>query len=242
MELLFWLTAFLASLLGTIAAFGISSILLPVALNLFSFETALILVSLFHLFGNISRIGFYRKGIDVKVAVMFGIPALVFTFLGAFLIEEIDLSFLKVIVGIILIIYSSLNLLEYNLEFKPRKFNTIIGGSLYGFLSGLIGTGGPIRGAILSGFGLEKDSYIATNGIISFFIDLTRISVYLSMGFLLPEFYWYIPLLFLVSLLGGFFSRLIVDRISVKEFSMIIQLAIILVSIKLVYDGLSSLF
>ena len=61
MELLFWVTAFFAAFLGNIAAFGISSILLPVAVNIFPFELALVLTSVFHMFGNLSRIGFFRE-------------------------------------------------------------------------------------------------------------------------------------------------------------------------------------
>ncbi len=65
-----------------------------------------------------------------------------------------------------MIIYSVLNLLDHKLIFSPTRGNSILGGSTYGFLSGLVETGGPIRGAILTAFGLEKEEYISTSGAI----------------------------------------------------------------------------
>jgi uncharacterized membrane protein YfcA len=241
MEILFWVVAFVAGVLGTIAAFGISSILLPVALSSFNYETALILVSLFHISGNIGRISFFNRNPDKQLIKFFGIPAVICTFAGASLVGSIDESILRVLLGLILLIYSGLGLLNHKLSFKPTRTNSIIGGSVYGFLSGLVGTGGPLRGAILLGFGLERELYIATSGVVSFMIDLTRIPVYLWKGFLQPEYYAYLPFLLIVALAGSYFSKLIVEKVPVKQFTKIVQLSILLISIKLVIEGLLTL-
>ncbi len=238
MEILFWVTAFIAGILGTIAAFGISSILLPVALSSFNYETALILVSLFHISGNIGRITFFSRKPDWQLIKFFGIPAVICTFTGASLVDSIDESILRVLLGLILVIYSGLGLSNHKLSFKPTKLNSVIGGSVYGFLSGLVGTGGPLRGAILLGFGLERELYIATSGVVSFMIDLTRIPVYLWKGFLYPEYYSYLPFLLLVALAGSYFSKLIVERVPIKHFTKVVQLSILLISIKLVIEGI----
>ena len=237
MEVLFWVTAFFAGILGTIAAFGISSILLPVALGSFDYETALILVSLFHISGNIGRISFFSRNPDRKLVGFFGFPAVVCTFAGASLVGSIDEPILRVLLGLVLLIYSGLGLLNHKLSFNPTRLNSVIGGSVYGFLSGLVGTGGPLRGAILLGFGLERELYIATSGVVSFMIDLTRIPVYLWKGFLEPEFYGYLPFLLIVALAGSYTSRKIVERIPVERFTKIVQAMILLASLKLVYEG-----
>jgi uncharacterized membrane protein YfcA len=240
-EVLFWVTAFFASLFGTIAAFGISSILLPVALTTFNYYTAIILVSLFHISGNLGRISFYKSGIDKFIVLYFGIPAIIFSFVGANFIGFVDVVYLRILVGLILILYSTLNLLDYKISFDPNIHNIILGGSAYGFLSGFIGTGGPVRGAMLTSFDLKGERYIATSGIVSLFIDLTRISVYVSKGFLDSEYYWYVPFLLLVALSGSLTSKLIVKKWSVSRFSKFVHLGILIVNIKLVYDGVFSI-
>lgn len=59
-----------------------------------------------------------------------------------------------------------------------------IGGALSGFTAGLIGTGGVLRGAFMTLFGLSRERYIATIASIALLVDLTRIPIYFSQGFL----------------------------------------------------------
>jgi len=56
--------------------------------------------------------------------------------------------------GIILGLYSILGLTGRELRFESKRVYLIIGGSVYGFFSGLVGSGGPLQGAVLSSFGL----------------------------------------------------------------------------------------
>ena len=128
--------------------------------------------------------------------------------------------------------------MNHKLSFKPSIVKSVFGGMVYGFFSGLVGTGGPLRGAILIGFGLERELYIATSGVISFMIDLTRIPVYLWKGFLQPEYYVYLPFLLVVALVGSFVSKKLVEKVSVDRFTKIVQMAVLLVSLRLVFQGL----
>lgn len=52
-EILLFLSAFVAEIIGTMAGFGSSTILLPLALFFVDFKIAIVLVAIFHLFGNI---------------------------------------------------------------------------------------------------------------------------------------------------------------------------------------------
>lgn len=52
-EILFFLSAFVAEIIGTMEGFGSSTIFLPLALFFVDFKTAIVLVAIFHLFGNI---------------------------------------------------------------------------------------------------------------------------------------------------------------------------------------------
>ncbi len=241
METVFWVAAIVASVIGTVAGFGFSSILLPVALSVFPYEIGLALVSVFHLFGNLGRIGFYRGGLDRKIMVLFGVPAVAMAFAGAMLVRVLPKSQLRLAVGLILVAYSAIGLSGRRFTVKPTVGRSVLGGGIYGLFSGLVGTGGPIRGAILSAFGLESGTYIATSGAISLLIDLTRVPVYLLSGFLAPGYYWYVPLLLAVALVGSYLSRRLVERIPAASLRVIVNTAIMLVSLRLVAEGILSL-
>ena len=101
---------------------------------------------------------------------IFGIPSVVLTLMGALLITYLPQEMLKGILGVFLIIYSIISLWKEDLKVRPSLFNSVIGGGLSGFLAGLIGTGGALRGAFLTAFGLPKEKiyyYRSSNSLSS---------------------------------------------------------------------------
>lgn len=236
--MLFFISAFIAEVIGTIAGFGSSTIFLPLALLFFDFRTALVLVAFFHIFGNIGRISFFRHGLEKSLLIKFGLPSIIFTLLGAMIVSYISQDVLKGILGTFLVVYALLSLWKDNLQAKPTIFNAILGGSLSGFLAGLIGTGGALRGAFLTAFGLPKERYIATAASIALAVDITRIPVYLNQGFLEGKYYWYLPVLFTLALAGSFTGKQIVKRFPYKLFRKLVLTAIFLVGVKFFFDWL----
>lgn len=236
MEVLFFLAALISEIIGTTAGFGSSTVFLPLALLFVDFKTALILVAIFHLFGNLGRITFFRHGIDKKLLLTFGLFSVFFTLIGALLVSYISQEFLKGILGIFLIVYSLIALWREDLKMKPTLLNSVFGGSLTGFITGLIGTGGAMRGAYLTAFALKKEKYIATTAAIALMVDLTRIPVYFAQGFLENKFFWYIPILLITAFIGSFIGRKIVDKIAQKVFKKIVLVAILLIGLKFLLD------
>ena len=110
-----------------------------------------------------------------------------------------------------------------------------------GFITALVGTGGALRATLLQGFNIEKIKYIATAATIALATDATRIPVYISQGFLREQYFIYIPILFGFAVAGSFVGRRIVKMIDQELFRKIVLVAIIIVSIKFIIDGLLAL-
>ncbi|MBI4079360.1 MAG: sulfite exporter TauE/SafE family protein [Candidatus Levybacteria bacterium] len=236
MEFIFFFAAFLSEIAGTIAGFGSSTIFLPLAVLFVDFKTALTLVAAFHVFGNLGRIGFFKHGLDKHMLITFGIPSVAFTILGALLVSYIPQELLKGMLGIFLVVYAALSLWKEGLQVKPSLPSAMFGGGASGFLAGLIGTGGALRGALLTAFGLPKEKYIATSAAIALAVDITRIPVYISQGFLKEAYYWYIPVLLLVALLGSFTGKQTVNKIPQKQFRKVVLGAIFVIGLKFIFD------
>lgn len=238
LRIIFWSVALFAAFLGTTAGFGISSILLPVALMFFDFPTSLALVSIFHLSGNVGRIVFFHRGINRRMVATVGGSSVVFTLLGASLVSIVFQPVLRLLLGLALIGYIVLSTVTASVQITASLRNRLVGGSVYGFSAGLIGTGGPIRGALLSAFQLTPQTYISTSGAISFLVDMIRVPTYLLNGFLQPQFYVYVPFLFLVAVTGAVLSRQLVARTSSTVFRQVIRIAIGSVGLKLFVENL----
>jgi uncharacterized membrane protein YfcA len=238
--ILFFISGLIAEIIGTMAGFGSSTIFLPLALLFVDFKTAIILVSIFHLFGNLSRIIFFREGFDRRVILQFGVPSVLLSLLGAFLIGVLPHPVLKLILGIFLITTSASFLIKPRIKLPANTGTFIAGGSTTGFITALIGTGGALRATLLQGFNIEKVKYIATAATIALATDITRIPVYISQGFLTQQYYLYLPILFVIALAGSFIGRKIVKKIDQEKFRKMVLVAIILVSIKFIIDGVQA--
>jgi len=84
---------------------------------------------------------------------------------------------------------------------------------------------------------LKKNVYIATTAAIALVVDMARIPIYFGSGFLDSRFYVYLPILFVIAIGGSYFGKKIVDRIPHKIFRKFVLVAIALVSLKFIYDG-----
>ncbi|MGZ7069115.1 MAG: sulfite exporter TauE/SafE family protein [Methanobacterium sp.] len=236
--LLFFILAFLSVVVGTVAGFGTSTILLPIALFFVDFKTALVLVAISHLSGNLGATTFFRHGLDRRLFLLFGVPSVVLTVIGAAIVIYIPQNVLEILLGIFLLLFSIYSLLMPDFKVKAAKIYTIFGGGLSGFLQGLMGIGGPLRGSFLISYNLNKFMYIATMSAIAVVIDATRIPIYFYNNLLGPQFYFYIPSLVIIGIAGSYTGKRIVNQIPQDIFKNVVLVAIALASLLLIYNGI----
>lgn len=229
--ILFFILAFLAEILGTISGFGSSVFFVPIAAYFFDFHSVLGITAVFHIFSNLSKIYLFRKGVDWKLILYLGIPAVVFVSLGAFLSKFIESSLLETLLAIFLIAFSLLFLIFHNLKLRQTKFNTLLSGSFSGFIAGLIGTGGAIRGMTLSAFKLNKEIFIVTSAFIDFGVDLSRGVVYYFNGFIHMHDMKFILILVGISFIGTYLGKRILNYISEEIFKKIVLGLILLIGL-----------
>jgi len=166
MTIIFALLALLAEIIGTVGGFGSSLFFVPIAGLFFDFKTVLGITAIFHVFSNLSKLILFRKTIDWKLSLLFGIPSVAFVILGAWLTNKINLRYDQLFLALFLISFSTLLLLKPNFKLQANKITSITGGSVAGFLAGFIGTGGAIRGLSLAAYNLEKNLFVGTSAAI----------------------------------------------------------------------------
>ena len=237
MNITFLIIAFVAEVVGTIVGFGSSTIALPLSLLFLDFKTALVLVAFLHIFGNLGRVGFFKFGFDRSMLLKFGVISVFFTAVGALLVNFTPQETLKGILGLFLIMYAFISW-SNALKLRATTTTALIGGGVSGFFAGLIGTGGALRGAFLTAFQLPKEKYIATAAAIALAVDVTRLPIYLSGGYLNKDLYWFVPLIFIVAIAGSFTGKKIVDKIPQNFFRKVVLAGIFIVGAKFIVDWL----
>lgn len=225
---LFLFLALVAEILGTVGGFGSSLFFVPIAVYFLDFQSVLGITALFHVSSNISKIAIFKKGFDKKLVLSIGIPAVVFVVIGAILTQYIEVKLLELVLSVFLITTSVVFLAFKKLEIKPTLTNSIGGGIISGFLAGLLGTGGAVRGITLAAYNLKMEMFIATSAIIDLAIDLSRSVAYTVNGYVHTHDLYLIPMLLVVSIAGTFIGKKILLKVSEKQFrSMVLILVFI---------------
>lgn len=143
--------------------------------------------------------------------------------------------------GLFLVAFAITFLVNKELKFKPSNFNAIVGGAVAGFLAGLIGTGGAVRGATLAAFDLPKGTFVGTSAGIDLAVDLSRTVVYLKNGYLGKEFYWYIPVLLVLAYAGAYVGKKLLNFIPQVIFKKTVLILILGVGLAMIYGFVAEL-
>jgi len=219
---LFFLLALLAEIVGTISGFGSSILFVPLASYFIDFKLVLGITAVFHVFSNLSKIFLFQKGIDKNIAIKLGIPAVLFVILGAYLTSVIPLKEIELSMNLIILALTVFLITGAGKRMKQSNFNLYMGGILSGFLAGLIGTGGAVRGITLAAFGLEKDVFIATSALIDLGVDSSRAVVYILQGFFTKEHIILLPFLILIAIVGSYLGKKILAYLPEKYFHYVV--------------------
>ncbi len=236
----FILLALLAEILGTVGGFGSSLFFVPIASYFLDFHSVLGITAIFHVSSNITKIAFFRKGFDKKLVISLGVPAVLFVILGAYISKFLASDILEIALAIFLIITSLTFLIFKQLEVKPTLANSIGGGVLSGLIAGVLGTGGAIRGITLAAFNMKTEVFIATSAVIDLGIDASRSVVYTLNGYVHYHDLYLIPILLVVSILGTYIGKKILERISQEQFKSTVLVLILITGLitlgKVIYD------
>ena len=224
---LFLFLAFISEVLGTISGFGSSILFVPFASLFFDFKTVLGITAVFHIFSNLSKIFLFQKGIQWNIVQKLGIPAIAFVILGAIITSLVSTHIIELAMNIILIFIALYLIFNFSKVLPQTDKNLYISGAASGFLAGLIGTGGAIRGITLSAFQLPKEMFIATSGIIDLGVDSGRAIVYIANGYFGTKHFILIPFLILIAFFGSYTGKLILKKTPELAFRYIVLAVII---------------
>lgn len=188
------LVAFFAAILTFFSGFGLGTILTPVMMIFFPVDIAIAFTGIVHFSNNIFKLLIVGEKANKKVLIRFGIPAIFAAFFGSYILINMDtnyimysytlmgelqsISYVKFLISIILIVFALIDLIPFFKKLKFGEKSLPLGGFLSGFFGGLSGNQGALRSAFLIKLNLEKQTFIATTVVISFFVDLTRLGVY----------------------------------------------------------------
>jgi len=235
-ETLILLVGAVAGGIATIAGFGIGSLLTPLLAIKVGTGVAVAGVSIAHFFGTGLRFFFWRKDINKKILLSFGLTSAAGGLIGALLHNSLYNFFLTIIFGCLLVFAGGMGLTGLSKKLRFEGIWAWIAGGLSGLFGGLVGNQGGIRSASMLGFNLKQKEFVATATGIALMVDVARTPVYLAVqGREIAAIWLFIVLatigVFIGTVIGGWILKKIPEKIFNRTVSAIILLVGIFVLI-----------
>jgi uncharacterized membrane protein YfcA len=195
------------------------------------------------LIGHPQRVFLYWRDINWAVTAWYLPGAIIGSILGAFTFTQIKLDWLSILLAICLLAST----LTYGREdgkqsFFVRLWYFIPSGFVTAFLSGLIGSAGPLLNPLYLNYGLAKQQLIATKSVNILVIHVVKIITYWIFGALNHSHLVYGLLIGAAALPGNLLGQMVLNRISEQRFRQLLVSFVVLSGIVLLWnDGVSLL-
>ncbi|HEX7030823.1 MAG TPA: TSUP family transporter [Gammaproteobacteria bacterium] len=188
------LFAAFVSTLTLFSGFGLGTLLLPAFALFLPADAAVAATAVVHLANNLFKGSLLRRDVDWRVAVRFGLPAIVAALPGALLLgmlsgrepvfeyafrgETVAVTPLALVLGGLILLFAFIELADMDRRLRMPPKWLPLGGALSGFFGGLSGHQGALRAVFLAPLGLTAAAFAATQALIAIGVDAARLLVY----------------------------------------------------------------
>lgn len=228
--------AFAAAAISGAAGFGGALLLLPLLVATVGATHAVPLLTIAQLIGNLSRAGFGFKQIQWKPVGLFLLGALPLSVLGALSFVQLPKDLVTRAIGAAILTFVALKVFGV-LQLKAGPTVLVLGGGVVGFLSGLVGSAGPLGAAIFLSLGLPPVAYIASEATTALAMHGMKMVVYQHYITLDREFWSLAVLMGVAMVLGTWSAKRVIERMPQKMFQRFVAILLVIIAGYMVVHG-----
>jgi uncharacterized membrane protein YfcA len=231
-----FVAAFAAAAISGAAGFGGAILLLPLLVATVGVTQAVPLLTIAQLIGNLSRAGFGFTQIHWKPVGLFLLGAIPLSVLGALSFVQLPKELVTRAIGVAILIFVALKYFGL-LKITSGRAVLIGGGGVVGFLSGLMGSAGPLGAAVFLSLGLPPVAYIASEATTALAMHGVKTVVYQHYIVLDPEFWFLAALMGLAMILGTWSAKRVIERMPRETFQRFVAILLVVISGYMVIHG-----
>ena len=107
-----------------------------------------------------------------------------FAYIGGLLLEQAPAPILKRSLGGMILAYLALTQYKLLPKFKIGTLGLITGSALYGFISGLLGSGNLVKAIMFREMNISKEAFVGAMAASSVLANLSKLTAYYQSGLL----------------------------------------------------------
>ncbi|MCX7780819.1 MAG: TSUP family transporter [Negativicutes bacterium] len=168
---------FIAAAISGAAGFGGALLLLPLLTKILGTKLAVPVLTIAQLIGNLSRVYFGFRVIAWRPVGLFLAGAIPLSILGALSFVTIPQEIAVKLIGSTVIAFTIVKHYQI-IKWENSDCAMLLGGGLVGFLSGLVGSAGPIGAALFLALPLSPVAYIASEAVTALAMHIVKTMIY----------------------------------------------------------------
>lgn len=231
-----FVAAFAAAAVSGAAGFGGALLLLPLLVSTVGVTHAVPLLTVAQLVGNLSRAGLGFSHIRWRPAGLFMLGAAPLSILGAMSFIQLPTNWVTRAIGLAILAFVTLKYLGV-VRLRTGALTLVIGGGVVGFLSGLVGSAGPLGAAIFLSLGLPPVAYVASEATTALAMHGIKTIVYQRHIALDREFWILAALVSVAMVLGTWSARRVVERMPQQQFQRFVAVLLVVTAAYMVVHG-----
>ncbi len=227
------IVGFIAAFLSGSTAVGGAALMTAVLTICLGGEYAVPVLTIVMLISNLTRAGLGIHEIDWKSVKLFLITSLPLSLLGALGFTLLPKAVVNKVLGISVIIFVILRFLKFRQAVVGKKA-ILLFGFISGFLSGFVGSSGPISAALFFSLGLSPVGYVASEAVAVSVIHIGKIIVYGSLMNIEWKLWIFAIAIGCIMMLGTLLAKKFIGKFKVESFDMYVSVAMLLMGIYMV--------
>jgi uncharacterized membrane protein YfcA len=231
--LILLLGGWMAATVSGAAGFGGALLLLPVLVFAVGGKSAVPILTVAQLLGNLSRAGFGWRDIRWRPAIIFSAAAVPASLFGSRLFVELPSGLLLRLIGGFLLVVVALRHTTFG-ERSVSEWLLAPAGAAAGFVSAVAGSAGPLGAAVFLSLKLPPQAYVATEAVTACMIHQTKIITYSRYTIMSWADFQSGLALGTAMILGSWTGRKLIERLPERRFAFLVETLLVVSALVLI--------
>ncbi len=197
-----------------LTGFGLAVVGVPMLLIVYDPATVVVLIASVSLFINAVIVQDSWREVELRTVLMLLPWAALGVFLGTEVLTRVNAEYIRLSVGLIVVVSAVLLLREVSLPGAGGIWGTVLAGTASGALSTSTGIGGPPIVLLFAARNLPKVQFRVSNAAYFFFLSIVALATLLARGIAQPSHFWIAATLIPASFVGKMLGTALVKRLS----------------------------
>jgi len=220
----FVLIGLAGSLISAVFGFGTALLVIAVGSQVIPVKEAIALGTVLFAASTITKSLLFRRQTNWAVVGIITLGCLPFAALGALVLAFAPALLIKKMLGLMVLAYLALTLTKRFPSFRIGWTGLLAGSALYGFVSGLLGSGNLIKVVLFREMNITKEAFVGAMAATAVLSNLVKVSTYAMTGILRPEMAWHAVTLAVAGAVAALLGRAILRKISAHQFQIGVQI------------------